>query len=127
MFEVVTDNLEKIQDYYLNRKQISKWINDTYIPYCKENNITNFKDFLYQGWNGFCGASFGVLSTAPEILLSNITEFKTMYSKMDPDFKQDLMHNSFMFYFKKIASNPSLKKYIVTIIKMKLNAIPELE
>lgn len=127
MFEAVAQNLDKLQDFFLYRKQINKWIKDTYIPYCQENDITNFNDFLYRGWNGFCGASFGVLTTAPEILLSNIIEFKTMYSKMDPDFRQDLLHNSQMFYLKKIVYNPSLKKHIVNIIKTQLKATPELE
>jgi len=123
----ISENIEKIQDLFLYKREISRWIKETYIPYCKENKVKDFHDFIYRGWNGFCGESFGVLSTAPEILLSNIIIFKEMYNQMDPDFKQDLMHSSFTFYLKKISLNKPLKKYINEIIQNKLNAVPILE
>ncbi len=123
----ISESIEKMQDLFLYKREISHWIKDTYIPYCNENKIPDFNEFLYRGWNGFCGASFGILSTAPEILLSNIIIFKEMYDKMDPDFKQDLLHNSVTFYLKKISLNKPLKKYINKIIQIKLKAVPILE
>ncbi len=124
MFDFFNNNIEKLQELFFYKKQINSWIKNTYIPYCKEHNLNNFNEFLYYGWNGFCGQSFGVLSTAPEILLANIVEFKAMYELLDPDFKQDLIHQPYFKLIEKISLNALLKTYINNIIKNILKANP---
>ena len=102
------------------KNKIKKFINEV-DEYNSKYDLKTFDDFIFHGYNGMCGSTLGILTTAPKLLLVASKSFWKYYAGLDIDFAKDFFEQkgmySYSYYFGLLNENKTVSKYIKKYLK----------
>ena len=103
------------------KNKIKKFIKEVE-HYNSQHNLKSFEEFIFHNYNGICSSTFGILTTAPKLLLVGSKSFKKYYSNLDIDFKRDFFDSNeemytYNYFYKILKENKTIQKYIENYLK----------
>lgn len=110
----------KLIENIIIKNKIKKFFQETE-QYKTQNDLKTFEDFVFHNYNGMCGSTYGILTTAPKLLLVCSKSFLRYYRGLDMGLHDDFFEPKGMYsynYYKLIIKeNKYIQNYIKKFLK----------